>query len=62
MPDPATSLLRTAEDELQRLRALIAAVAGIIHSSIYDYDTRCALAKALGLPEPTHPNTTPETP
>ena len=45
-------LLRAAEDELQRLRGLLATVARHINNPAYDHTARTALAKALGLPEP----------
>lgn len=49
------ALLRAAEDELQKLRNLVAAFVAVIHNPAYDYDTRRAIARALGLPEPRLP-------
>lgn len=50
--------LRTAEDELARLRALIAAVAAWINNDAHDPTAREALAHTLGLPAPA-PERTP---
>jgi hypothetical protein len=50
---PTTDLLRTAENELQKLRRMVADFVGVIHNPVYDYDTRRAIALALGLPEPS---------
>jgi hypothetical protein len=50
---PAAEALRTAENELQKLRALVAAFVAVIHNPVYDFDTRRAIAQALGLPEPS---------
>lgn len=47
------ALLKAAEDELQRLRGWIAEVAGFIHDPAHDRDARTALARRLGLPEPS---------
>jgi hypothetical protein len=45
-------IVRAAEDELQRLRAVIGTVARVINNSDYDHRTRIALAQALDLPAP----------
>jgi hypothetical protein len=47
------ALLKNAENELQKLRQLVADFVGVIHNPAYDYDTRRAIALALGLREPT---------
>ncbi|MFE1451933.1 hypothetical protein [Streptomyces olivaceoviridis] len=52
---PTTDPLRTAENELQKLRLLVADFVGVIHDPAYDYDTRRAIAQRLGLPEPATP-------
>ncbi|MFI7096784.1 hypothetical protein [Streptomyces lydicus] len=46
--------LRAAEDELARLRTLIAAVAQWIHNPAWDRDARTALATHIGLPGPSN--------
>jgi hypothetical protein len=51
-------LLKNAENELQKLRRLIADFVAVIHNPAYDYDTRRAIALALGLPEPSPEKTT----
>ncbi|CAK7288605.1 hypothetical protein [Streptomyces misionensis] len=58
---PRADLLHAAENELEKLRRLVAGFVGVIHDPAYDYDTRRAIAIALGLPEPAH-QTVPETP
>ena len=45
-------LLRIAEDELQRLRGQLAAVAAFIHDPAHDLSARHALARRLQLPHP----------
>ncbi|MEU0646006.1 hypothetical protein [Streptomyces umbrinus] len=45
-------LLRIAEDELQRLRGQMAAVAAFIHDPTHDLSARHALARSLQLPQP----------
>ncbi|MFG2351994.1 hypothetical protein [Streptomyces phaeochromogenes] len=45
-------LLRIAEDELQRLRGQLAAVAAFIHDPTHDLSARHALARRLQLPQP----------
>ena len=52
---PTTDALHTAENELQKLRLLVAAFVGGIHDPVYDYDTRRAIARAIGVPEPRPP-------
>lgn len=47
-PDPLTA----AENELARLRALLAQVAAWIHNPAHDQTARAELARHLGLPEP----------
>ncbi|MFF8610840.1 hypothetical protein ACF06X_33580 [Streptomyces sp. NPDC015346] len=47
-----TSALRTSEDEVQRLRHLLAEVATWINNPDYDDTARAALALAIGLPAP----------
>lgn len=51
-------VLRSAEDELQRLRLVLGTVAGFINNPRHDYAARAALAQALQLPAPekTHGN------
>ncbi|MFC8201702.1 hypothetical protein ACFUTV_40935 [Streptomyces sp. NPDC057298] len=48
----APALLRIAEDELQRLRGHMAAVAAFIHDPTHDLSARHALARRLQLPHP----------
>ncbi|MDX3165985.1 hypothetical protein PV516_19545 [Streptomyces scabiei] len=52
MPDLARELA-SAENELTRLRGIVAKTVGWIHNPIYDPAARCALAQHLGLPEPS---------
>ncbi|WP_158102527.1 hypothetical protein [Streptomyces africanus] len=49
---PQRELLRRAEDELQKLRRMVANTVAFIHDQAYDETARRALAQALGLPEP----------
>ncbi|MGW8702856.1 hypothetical protein ACWGOK_39125 [Streptomyces eurythermus] len=44
--------LRAAEDELAKLRRLLALTVAFIHDPAHDRDARTALARRLGLPEP----------
>jgi hypothetical protein len=44
--------LRTAEDDLQVLRGLLAEAVAFIHDPAYDDTARRALARRLNLPEP----------
>lgn len=46
------ALLKTAEDELQRLRRIVANTVAFIHDRAYDETARRALAQTLSLPEP----------
>jgi hypothetical protein len=48
----APELLRIAEDELQRLRGQLAAVAAFIHDPAHDLSARHALVRHLQLPQP----------
>lgn len=48
-----TKLLATAENDLAVLRARIALTVAFIHDPAYDREARSALAKRLGLPEPS---------
>lgn len=57
---PTAELLRVAENELQKLRGLLAETVAFIHDPTHDRDARIALAQHLGLPEPRQPKT-PET-
>ncbi|MBQ0855739.1 hypothetical protein J8N05_47145 (plasmid) [Streptomyces sp. BH-SS-21] len=50
------ALLRTAEDELQKLRGQLAAVAAFIHDPAHDLDARSHLARLLTLPQPAPAN------
>ncbi|MGW7283886.1 hypothetical protein ACWGH4_00045 [Streptomyces sp. NPDC054847] len=47
-----TDLLAVAEDELARLRGLVAQVAAWINNPAHDPAAREALARQIGLPEP----------
>ncbi|MEU9998065.1 hypothetical protein [Streptomyces sp. NPDC050848] len=47
------ALLASAENDLALLRARLALVTGWIHNPAYDETARAALARDLGLPEPT---------
>jgi hypothetical protein len=47
-----TALLRAAEDELQKLRGVVARTVAWIHDPSHDRDARIALAQHLGLPNP----------
>jgi hypothetical protein len=49
---PQRELLRTAENELQKLRGMVADAVAVIHDPRFDYDTRRAIAQALNIPEP----------
>jgi hypothetical protein len=49
---PQRELLRAAENELQKLRGMVADAVAVIHDPRFDYDTRRAVAQALKLPEP----------
>lgn len=46
-------LLATAEDDNAVLRARLALAIACLHNPAYDYDTRRAIAQAIGVPEPT---------
>jgi hypothetical protein len=48
-----TALLATAENDLAVLRSRIALTVAFIHDPAYDHTARQALAKRLGLPEPS---------
>jgi hypothetical protein len=48
-----TALLATAENDLAVLRSRIALTVAFIHDPAYDDTARRALAKRLGLPEPS---------
>ncbi|MFC8201472.1 hypothetical protein ACFUTV_39665 [Streptomyces sp. NPDC057298] len=48
----APELLRIADDELQRLRGHMAAIAAFIHDPTHDLSARHALARHLQLPHP----------
>jgi Ni,Fe-hydrogenase III large subunit len=52
MADTTARDLRSAEDELERLRTLLALTVGFIHDTAYDYAARAALAERLRLPAP----------
>lgn len=49
-------IIRAAEDELQRLRTVLATVAHFINNPAHDYDARAALAHDLQLPAPEKPH------
>jgi hypothetical protein len=59
-PSPLLQDLRSAEDELARLRGRIREVAAFIHDGAYDLAARRALAQRLDLPEPAPSTTGPE--
>jgi hypothetical protein len=48
-------MLRAAEDELQRLRSLLATVVAFIHNPAHDAAARSTLADLLGLHAPRVP-------
>ncbi|MFG3336943.1 hypothetical protein ACGFZZ_33615 [Streptomyces tendae] len=52
MPDLAGDLAN-AENELARLRGIVADTAAWIHDDAYDSEARRALARRLKLPEPS---------
>ena len=52
LTDRRPDVLRAAEDELQRLRSVLATAARFINNPTHDYDARAALARALQLPAP----------
>lgn len=52
MPDLAADLAN-AENELARLRGIVADTTAWIHDDAYDSEARCALARRLKLPEPS---------
>ncbi|WP_333745518.1 hypothetical protein [Streptomyces sp. IBSBF 2950] len=52
MPDLTRDLV-SAENELARLRGIVAKTVGWIHNPVHDAAARCALAQLLGLPEPS---------
>lgn len=45
-------LLATAEDDNAVLRSRLALAVPCLHNSAYDYNTRRAIARAIGVPEP----------
>ncbi|WP_448333539.1 hypothetical protein [Streptomyces sp. DSM 41534] len=51
-PQQTQAALTAAENELQRLRGLLAAAAAWIHDPTHDITARRALAQQLGLHEP----------
>lgn len=53
-----TALLATVEDDLAVLRGRIALTVAFIHDPAFNRDARVALARILGLPEPTPEKTT----
>lgn len=55
MPSSLAQCLVDAEDELKKLRIMVRDFVGVIHNPAYDYDTRRAIALALGLQEPSYP-------
>lgn len=57
MAAPADDL-RAAEDDLQRIRGLLALVTAWLHNPAYDHTARHALAQSLGIPGPA-PERTP---
>ncbi|WP_189268699.1 hypothetical protein [Streptomyces fuscichromogenes] len=50
---PQSPNLRSAENDLQRLRGRLRTVAEFIHDPAIDFAARHALAQRLGLPMPT---------
>ncbi|MCQ8833769.1 hypothetical protein [Streptomyces malaysiensis] len=52
-PLPQSIALRSAENDLQRLRGRLRTVAEFIHDPAIDFAARHALAQRLGLPVPT---------
>jgi hypothetical protein len=58
VPDKAGDLA-SAEQELARLRGIVANTVDWIHNPAHDGEARCALARHLGLPEPSQRTTTP---
>lgn len=61
MADATVQALRTAEDELQHLRGLLAVAVAFIHDPTTDDHARRVLANRLGLPEPRTVLTIPAT-
>lgn len=55
LTDRRPDVLRAAEDELQRLRSVLATTARFINNPQYDHHARAALAQALQLPAPEKP-------
>ena len=55
-PQQYRAALDASENELQRLRPIVAAAAAFINNPAYDITARRALAEQLGLPAPRQEN------